>query len=205
VFNTSDLMGRFFDYEYFSFNRNIKQMAVYVSNYKAINPNTSSNNVIDQLKQKRVWTAGTKTWFELAKKGIWVEGCADALGLESLRSVFAMPLLDISTDDACVLTNQESEQTWQQKGWSAIATYAVTEKENERLKSFFAKADIIFWTSYRQYEQYRSVIKDAALHCCPAGETAALLRTAGINPVVFPTIKSFQQWRESSILSRSAA
>jgi len=205
VFNTSDLMGRFFDYEYFNFDRKIEQRTVYVSNYKAINPKSNSNNAIDQINQKKVWVAGTKTWFELAKKGIWVEGCADALGLESLRSVFAMALIDISTDDVCVLTNQESEQTWQQKGWSAIATYGVNEKENEGLKSFFAKADIIFWTSYRQYEQYKSVTKEAALHCCPAGETAALLRTAGINPVVFPTIKSFQQWRESSIASRSAA
>jgi hypothetical protein len=116
-----------------------------------------------------------------------------------------MPLVNISTEDVCVLTSQESEQTWQQKGWWAIGTYGVSEKENEGLKSFFAKADVIFWTSYRQYEQYKSVIKEAALHCCPAGETAALLRTAGINPVVFPTIKSFQQWRESSIPSRSVA
>jgi hydroxymethylbilane synthase len=205
VFNTSDLMGRFFDYEYFTVDRTIMQKAVYVSNYKAIDSKTSSNNVIDQLKQKKVWVAGTKTWFELAKKGIWVEGCADALGLESLRSVFAMALLDISTNDVCVLTNQQSEQTWQQKGWPAIATYGVSEKENEGFRSFFAEADILFWTSYRQYEQYKSVIKETALHCCPAGETAALLRTAGINPVVFPTIKSFQQWRESSIPSRSAA
>jgi hydroxymethylbilane synthase len=238
VFNASDFIGTFFQYEYFNADYRIKQPVVYVSNYKAIvnnssielpndevsdpstslrinsrvdnknyssSPTNNSNSLIEQLQQKKVWAAGTKTWFELAKKGIWVEGCADALGLESLRQAFNMPLLNIATDDVCVITNKQSEQTWRQKGWHVIATYSLQEKENDVLKSFFSDADIIFWTSYRQYEQYKSVLKENVVHSCPAGETAELLRTAGIEPVVFPTIKSFQQWRKSSIPSRNAA
>jgi hydroxymethylbilane synthase len=234
MFSTNDFMGRFFQYEYFDKDYNIEQQVVYVSNYKAVNssielPNdevsdpssslrvnstgddknslstNNSNKLVDQLKQKKVWAAGTKTWVELAKKGIWIEGCADALGLESLRQVFNMPVLNIATNDVCVITNKESERTWQQKGWHVIATYSLHEKENDELKTFFSNADIIFWTSYRQYEQYKSVLKETVVHCCPAGETAELLRAAGIEPVIFPTIKSFQQWRKSSIPSRSAA
>jgi hydroxymethylbilane synthase len=228
VFSTSDFMGRFFKYEYFITNFFIKQPIVYVSNYKAIagssielrndevsdatdddknyhSSPTNNSNLIDQLKQKRVWVAGTKTWRELAKKGTWVEGSADALGLESLRQVFAMSLLNISTNDVCVITNKQSEQTWQKKGWHVVSTYSVQEKESNELQTFVSNADIIFWTSFRQFDQYKSVIKEKVMHCCPAGETAELLRTAGIAPVVFPTIKSFEQWRKSSIPSRSAA
>jgi len=208
VFSTGDFMGRFFKYEYSNTDFFIEQPIVYVSNYKAIAGSSSTNNsqnLIDQLKQKRVWVAGTKTWLELAKKGIWVEGSADALGLESLRQVFSIPLLNISINDVCVITNKQSEQTWQEKGWHVTATYSLLEKESEELKAFFRNADIIFWTSYRQCQQYKSVLKENVVHCCPAGETAELLRVAGIVPIVFPTIKSFQQWRKSSIPSRSAA
>ena len=208
IFSTNDYMGRFFKYEYFNTDFLITQPVVYVSNYKAIansSPANNSKDIIGQLKQKKVWVAGTKTWFELAKKRIWVEGCADALGLESLRQVFAMSLLNIMIDDVCIVTNKQSEQTWRQKGWQVIATYSLQEKENDELKTFFSNADIIFWTSYSQYEQYKSVLKENMVHCCPAGETAELLRAAGIEPIVFPTIKSFQQWRKSSIPSRSAA
>lgn len=205
IFDTSNSIGRFFEYEYAKSDHVIDKRAVYVSNYKAINLASDSNNLIDQLKQRRVWTAGTKTWFELAKREIWVEGSADALGLESLRPVFEMPLVDISTSDVCVITHEQSEQTWQQKGWHVMAVYSVRQKENPELNAFFSQADIIFWTSYRQYEQFNSVVKGSVLHCCPAGETAELLRAAGVEPIVFPTIKSFQQWKKSSIPSRSAA
>jgi hydroxymethylbilane synthase len=226
IFSTSDFMGRFFEYEYFNSELLIEQPVAYVSNYKAIAdrpielPNDERsvatgddkkynsslpNNLTVQLKQKKVWVAGTKTWFELAKKGIWVEGCADALGLESLKQVFAMPLLNVATNDVCVITNKQSEQTWRQKGWHVMATYSLRERENNELKTLFKDADIIFWTSYRQYEQYKSAVKESVAHCCPAGETVELLRVAGIEPVVFPTIKSFQQWRKSSIPSRNAA
>jgi len=205
VFDTSDLIGSFFEYQSAKADHVIDKRAVYVSNYKAINLASNSNNLIDQLKQRRVWTAGTKTWFELAKKEIWVEGSADALGLESLRAVFEMPLVGISISDVCVITNEQSEQTWRQKGWQVMAVYSVRQKEGPELKTFFNQADIIFWTSYRKYEQFNSLVKESVLHCCPAGETAELLRRAGIEPIVFPTIKSFQQWKKSSIPSRSAA
>jgi hypothetical protein len=36
-------------------------------------------------------------------------------------------------------------------------------------------------------------------HICPYGETAEQFKAAGINPVIFPNIKAFQQWRQTSI------
>ena len=201
IFSTTEFMGRFFNYEYFDAAYPIKQPVVYVSNYKAI----KQPALIENLQKKRVWAAGTKTWFDLSKKGIWVEGSADAFGLESLRSVFSMPLLNILAEDVCVVTNKQAAQAWRKKGWYAIATYSLIEKPIEELKTAIGNADIIFWTSYRQYEQYKNVTRENVTHSCPAGETAELLREAGIEPVVFPTIKSFQQWRNFSIPSHSVA
>lgn len=201
VFSTTEFMGKFFNYEYFNTDHLIKQPVVYVSNYKAIKQQV----LIENLQEKRVWAAGTKTWFDLSKNGIWVEGSADALGLESLRSVFSMPLLDILAQDVCVITNKQAAQAWRKKGWYAIATYSLTAKPMEELKITITNADIIFWTSFRQYEQYKNLLRDNVTHLCPAGETAELLREEGIEPVVFPTIKSFQQWRSFSTRSHSVA
>jgi len=201
VFSTTEFMGRFFNYEYFDTDYLIKQPVIYVSNYKAI----KQQALIENLQSKRVWAAGTKTWFDLSKNGIWVEGSADALGLESLRSVFSMPLLNILAKDVCVISNKQAAQAWRKKGWYAIATYSLTGKPMDELKTAISNADIIFWTSYRQYEQYKNVSRENVTHSCPAGETAELLREAGIEPVVFPTIKSFQQWRNFSTRSHSVA
>jgi hypothetical protein len=32
-------------------------------------------------------------------------------------------------------------------------------------------------------------------HVCPAGKTAKLLSAAGVQPIIFPTIKAFNDWR----------
>jgi hypothetical protein len=32
----------------------------------------------------RVWVSGTASWYRLAERGIWVEGCGDNLGFHDL-------------------------------------------------------------------------------------------------------------------------
>ena len=194
-FSTTDFMGSFFQYNYNNNVTDIKEDIVYVANYKAI----EKEEVINQLQIKKVWTAGTKTWFELAKKGIWVEGSADAFGLEFLLTPWQMPLFNISKDEVAVVTNNQSAEQWQAKGWKTYGTYSTEEKEVPGIAEQIKEADIIFWTSYRQYAQYQNVIKEKVQHVCPYGETAEQFKAAGIEPVVFPNIKAFQQWRQISI------
>jgi hydroxymethylbilane synthase len=190
-FSTTDHMGAFFEYEYSNDKPRIDEPVVYVSNYKAI-----KNKEI--LKGKRIWAAGTKTWYELAKQGIWVEGCADAFGLELLESAWTMPLFDIKKENVHVVTNENGAINWQKKGWKASSTYSTRAEQKQELAKHLAEADIIFWTSFQQYELYKNVLKEKVQHVCPSGETAELLRTAGIEPIVFPNIKAFQQWRKTS-------
>lgn len=199
LFSTTDFMGSFFQYEYNNADITIKEPVVYVANYKAV----EKNELIRQLQQKRVWAAGTKTWFEMAQKCIWVEGCADAFGLEFLITPWQMPLISIPKEDAIIITNEQSAISWQVKGWNACGTYSTTEKAIPGVEEQIKEADIIFWTSFRQYAQYKNIVKENVIHSCPYGETVEQFKKAGIDPVIFPNIKAFQQWRQISIHSRS--
>ncbi|MBC7874890.1 MAG: hypothetical protein H7Y01_12885, partial [Ferruginibacter sp.] len=195
LFSTTDFMGSFFEYEYTRDPVEINEPVVYVANYKAL----VQKEWTRQLQTKKVWAAGTKTWIELAKKGIWVEGCADAFGLEFLLIPWKMPLLTISKSNVAVVTNDHSTGNWQAKGWKTYSTYSLVEKHIPGIGEKINEADIIFWTSFRQYTQYRNALKKTVIHSCPYGETAEQFKTAGIEPVVFPNIKAFQQWRQISI------
>jgi hypothetical protein len=201
IFSSADHMGHFFEYEYDEQVPFIEEPVVYVANYKSL----AREEIIALLRKKRVWAAGTKTWFELSKKGIWVEGSADALGLDFLEPVWPMPLVEINKEQVCVLTHREGEANWKEQGWTTASTYSLKQKENPIIEEAIRQADIIFWTSFRQYELYKHALKKELTHACPFGETAVLLRKSGLNPVIFPTIKAFQQWRKIFSPSRNAA
>lgn len=196
LFSSTDCMGSFFQYNSVSLNTDLlDKPVVYVANYKAV----VDEALIEVLKTKRVWAAGTRTWLQLAKLGIWVEGCADAFGLEWLRNSWDSPLVKIRKEDVCVLTHEQAAANWSQKGWHALASYAVKKKYQPGLEQAVSEADAFFWTSAEQYRYYSDKIKAGAQHGCPAGETAVQLRQEGLTPVVFPHIKAFQQWRKTYI------
>jgi hydroxymethylbilane synthase len=101
IFSSTDHMANFFRYKYNEISRQINSPVVFIANYKAIH----NEQVQEMIAGKRVWASGTKTWYELARKGIWVEGCADALGLESLLPVFKMPLIGIEKSQLTIITH----------------------------------------------------------------------------------------------------
>jgi hydroxymethylbilane synthase len=192
VFSTTDYMGDFFAYEHEQKEMVIEQPIAYIANYKAV----KNEALIKQLQTKNVWTAGTNTWYELAKQNIWVTGCADAFGLEFIEKFWQMPLLKIDKKDVCIITGNQAVVNWQNKGWNTVGTYSFSIKEDDSIKESIQQATAFFWTSIHQFNHYKSVIQPNALHICPSGETANLLREAGIDPIVFPNIKSFLQWRK---------
>jgi hydroxymethylbilane synthase len=199
-FSSTDHMGSFFEYKYNDRRTEISEPVVYVSNYKAV----QQKELIASLKEKKIWASGTKTWYELAAKGVWVDGCADAFGLEFLEKAWTMPLFGISKEQVLIITNEQGAANWKQKGWNATGTYETVSRQRNELAEQLREADIIFWTSFQQYQLYKNILKKEVQHVCPSGETAVLLRSAGIEPVVFPNIKAFQQWKKTSSLSPSA-
>ncbi|MES2776714.1 MAG: hydroxymethylbilane synthase [Bacteroidota bacterium] len=201
LFSSTDYMKDFFSYQFLDEDASSLQggtplvdrgqNAVFISSHKAIH----STALVNKIAGKKVWAAGTRTWYELAKKGIWVEGCADGLGLEFLQSTWESPLVKLKRRDIQIITNTSSAHHWIADGWDAAATYELIPKHAEEIQAAINKAPFIFWTSFQQYEQYKTFINDDALHACPAGKTAKLLLAGGLKPFIFPTIKAFTDWR----------
>ncbi len=63
-------------------------------------PKVSSATDGTSLDGKRVWTGDLEGWLALARRGVWVEGCAEGLGLASLRSLFNEPVLGLTSATA---------------------------------------------------------------------------------------------------------
>jgi hypothetical protein len=210
LFSTTDVMKGFFDYEWLNEEIRIEKPVVFVANYKAmqgpsLNPPHQSERLGNTLKNRIVLAAGTKTLFELAKQGYWVTASADALGFEFLLSSLDMPLLNINAEDISILTHEAATGRWKSKGYDAVSNYKLLPKNDEAIQQSIAAADAIFWTSFSQYEFYGKYSKSGVQHLCAGGETAELLKQSGIEPVIFPTIKAFDQWKKYSIHSRSVA
>ncbi len=216
LFSSTDVMKGFFNYEWIDKKINFDTPVVFVANYKAIqncsialgelkSATQQELNNSNLLGSKKILASGTKTWFELAKRGYWVTASADALGFEFLLRALNMPLLNIRVVDITILTHDAAAVRWKTKGYAALSNYKLIAKNDEAIQESVAKADTIFWTSFSQYEYYGNHAKLDVKHLCAGGETAELLKQAGIEPVIFPTIKAFEQWRKYSIRSHSVA
>jgi hypothetical protein len=193
LFSSARHMKDFFDYDYNeqSFN-DIDTDACFVSSHRAVKPEA----VKEYMVNKRIWAAGTRTWFQLAQQGTWVEGCADGLGLEWSLSLLQSPLVNLNRQDITILTSHHSRAMWETAGWHTQGVYELNPVFNQAVADEVAAAEILFWTNFQQYEIYKDFVSDNARHCCPCGKTASLFLKAGIQPVVFPTIKAFTQWEK---------
>ena len=194
LFSSTDHMRKFFSYSVGDFTQDIASEIAFVANYKAL----LHPDAFKKLEAKKIWASGTKTWFELAKLGLWVDGSADAMGFEKLQKVFSMPLYQINIRELTILTHHNAAERWREKGYKAVSNYELSPTDQKELKELMKGATAFFWSSFSQFEFYGKEIGKEALHICAGGETAVLLRNTGIDPVVFPTIKSFELWRKST-------
>ena len=205
-FSATDFMKYFFERKYFSekilnekkfgeknfYEKILSKKNIFVAHHNAVTKNTT---IIAALEKKIVWTAGTRTWFELAQCGIWVEGCADGFGFDWLQNIFSKTIININAKEICVLTNENVEHEENSQTPERLSTYSLEATNNAELISHLQKADIIFWTSYMQFQFYRQFVRTDAQHCCPSGKTAEKLSVLGLNPIIFPSIKIFLEWR----------
>lgn len=118
-----------------------------------------------------VWTAGLKTWKNLAQKGIWVHGCAESLGEQEearLEVLAGVPL------HWTKLSHEEGFETSSEK-LPLVATY--------RLQPLGALAPIankecFFWNSGSQFlhavQEAPEILKKH--HACGPGNTYKVLR-----------------------------
>jgi hydroxymethylbilane synthase len=201
LFSSTEVMKRFFDYEWSEKEVEIVKPVVFIANYKTL----QGQSEVKGLSNRTIIASGTKTWFELSKKGYWITASADALGFEFLLASLSMPLFNIKAENISMLTHELAAERWRLKGYNAVSNYKQLPKNDETIRESIVAAEAIFWTSFSQYEFYGKYAKPDAKHLCPGGETAELLKQAGVEPVIFPTIKAFEQWRRFSIRSHSVA
>ncbi len=201
IFSTTDRMRDFFNYEWRAALPEINLPVVFIANYKLMAGVINKESLLN----KTILVSGTKTWFELARQGYWVTAGADALGFEYLLPSLSMPLFKIEAKDILILTHEAAAHRWQKKGYAAAFTYKLIPVFNPSLSEEIAGARAICWSSYAQYAAYGHLAQPGITHICAGGETASQLKQAGIDPVIFPTIKAFEQWRKLNTPSPNAA
>lgn len=152
------------------------------------------------FSEKRIWASGVQSWFKLAEKGIWVEGCAEGLGFDFLRPTLEEPVLGLpKLNEWCVFSHLGARSEWDELGMGFVGTYEVRypELEERELKPFRA-AQSFFWTSGSQYKFYQKYLPSsenaAVIHSCGPGKTAKLLRSLGRDPQVFLTARMWREW-----------
>lgn len=201
IFSTTDRMRDFFNYEWRAALPEIKSPVVFIANYKLMAGVINKESLLNKM----ILVSGTKTWNELARQGYWVTAGADAMGFEYLLPALSMPVFNIKAKDILILTHEAAAQRWQKKGYSAACTYKLIPVFNPSLFDEIARATAICWSSYAQYEAYGYLAQPGVTHICAGGETASQLKQAGIDPVIFPTIKAFEQWRKLNTPSPNVA
>lgn len=159
---------------------------IFITHHRAATP-----EILPQLKGKRIWTSGVTSMQKLSALGLWVEGCAENLGFENIRTMLAEPILDLPPlKDWTILTHADAVDDWAEG--NVIATYKIIEPEGvpEGLK----EATHIWWGSGSQFLRLKDYAVNARHHACGAGKTASLLTKHNIKPDIFPNVKI---WRNS--------
>lgn len=125
-------------------------------------------------RAEAIWAAGTKSWKELTKENLWVNGCADSLGvddLENMRSSEALKLIHPHlAHEWMVLSHKDATSTL----GKVVQAYERVETEvNEEWKKDLLSVEACFWTSYPQYQLYLKKFPELTnkVHFCGLGKT----------------------------------
>lgn len=149
----------------------------------------------------RVWTPGTHTWFQLAKEGLWVEGCTegfgwdwacDALWTPALQDFLALP----PPLDWHILTHEEAASAWQNPGTWTCYQASPTSLPAQAVSSILS-ARWLYWgsaTQVRCYEAFLPQVSPQAHHACGPGRTFEFLQAKGLHPQPFPTATLWKAW-----------
>jgi len=146
---------------------------------------------------QRIWTSGTKSWFRLARRGLWVEGCAEQFGFAALQPTLEQGVLGLPAfGDWQILSHGDAADAWPDH--DVTVTYAVDPVEplhagHEAVRAL-RDAKSAFWTSGSQFNAFRQWIPDGCHHACRYGRTFYYLRQQGLTHLTaWPSISD---WRK---------
>jgi hydroxymethylbilane synthase len=146
-----------------------------------------------RLSTHRVWTSGSASWFRLARLGVWVEGCAEGLGYESIAPTLAEAVLGLPPLEKWqVLSHAAAADHW--PGGEVIGTYRLPEVGTQSIPDPAALTHV-YWASGSQFRELWSRLPASVHHACGPGKTAHIIRAAGIsNLTVFPSVHEWRRW-----------
>jgi len=146
----------------------------------------------------RCWTSGPHSWKQLAKRGVWVEGCADNRGFERVKPLLAAPVLQLPTlRDWLAITHADALDGWASSGvGNVIPTYAIeVELDAIPVADDVAGCTHFYWASARQYRALKEYLPPRAYHACGTGKTFSALAAEGApNLRAFPSRREWQRW-----------
>ena len=173
--------------------------AVFVAHSRAV-PEDWYPRLVDS--PQRIWTSGTASWFRLAERGLWVEGCAEEGGFAAVAPLLQEALLGLPPLADCrVLTHSDGLREWPMR--DVIATYRVDAlgdigPDHPAVIALRA-ARAVFWTSGSQFRALRKWIPAACSHACRHGKTYNYLREH-LDPADAARLRAYPdvaEWRAS--------
>jgi hydroxymethylbilane synthase len=130
-----------------------------------------------QVAEKAIWASGVQTWKRLARRGVWVNGCAESLGEQEPTRVETLAGAPMNW---LKLTHEDGYTDGEMP---TAATYRLVPGEGIDLagKRYF------FWKSGSSFEQALKLNPwlSEMTHFCGPGNTQRILEKHGIEPHVF--------------------
>ncbi len=154
-----------------------------------------------KLEHARIWTSGVQSWFKLAKRGVWVEGCAEGMGFSFLKPTLKEEVLELSDLKSwVVLTHLQACQA-EASGWEEVGevipvyeTQALPPGLGQVSGQILGQATHFYWHSSFQYQRLEKSVPKDAHHACGPGKTAHFLRRKGLDFTVFPSPQEWRKW-----------
>jgi hydroxymethylbilane synthase len=145
------------------------------------------------LDERRVWTSGTASWWRLAERGVWVEGCAEGLGYDWITATLSEPLLDLPPLAGWqVLSHAGSADYW--PAGEVIGTYRLPDVASQAIPDP-GTVTHAYWASGSQFRELWSQLPPTVHHACGPGKTAEAIRAAGVHRLtVFPAVHEWRRW-----------
>ncbi|MBS0388163.1 MAG: hydroxymethylbilane synthase [Proteobacteria bacterium] len=147
---------------------------------------------------RHIWVSGTESWFALAARGVWVEGCAESLGFAALRATLASPLLALPPESQWLaLTNAEAAAGWGRVPVLATYRHVRSAEPTPTADAAASPSDAlqVWWHSGMQFERWRGAVRADCQHACGPGRTAETLRRGGVAaPLIFPSVHQWREW-----------
>ncbi len=168
-----------------------------------LNLYVTSKHCLEAVKTtipRSLWAAGTKTMRDLTALGFWVNGSADSLGDDQVKTLMESRALGLMIGEdklINVLSNDEATSTLSE---DVIACYRreINKNFSAAYKEQILSCEVFYWTSFFQYKTYTEFFPDIKnrIHACGLGKTYQQFENANINCIPMGSMDEFKAWTQ---------